>query len=170
MADFRVENIDKDLAQMSANIEAIDMDSVKKKTAKRIAEEMSKMVRQAVFESGIKSPADKISKYSGGDGPPMVTNAAWLVRQTGPNRYSVFPHPEVRQRAIVLNYGYPGRITPNSADALRFEVNGTPVFAESVEGPDAYNYWDKAWRRIQKSKKIDDILGEELEAEFEEKF
>jgi len=168
--DYQLQNIEKDLAQMSTNIQAVDMESVKERTLKRVAEEMSGMVRQAVFESNIRSPASKISPYESGDGPPLATNDAWLVKKTGGNRYSVFPHPEVRQRAMVLNFGYPGMIRPTNAEYLRFTVDGVPVFRKEVEGPDATGYWQAAFQKMQNSDKLQEIANEELEAEFEEKF
>lgn len=168
--NFRIQNIQKDLEKMNANLEAIDMESVKERTTRRVAEKMASMVRQAVFESSIKSPASKISPYESGDGPPLATNDAWMARKTGANRYSVFPHPEVRQRAIVLNFGYPGMIRPTNKDYLRFTVNGVPTFRKEVKGPDAVGYWQVAYRRMESSGKLEEIAEEELNIEFEEKF
>jgi len=168
--DYQLQNIEKELSQMSTNIQAVDMESVKERTLKRVAERMSWMVRQAVFESSIKSPASKISPYESGDGPPLVTNDAWLFKKTGANRYSVFPHKDVRQRAMVLNFGYPGMIRPTNDEYLRFTVDGVPVFRKEVEGPDAIGYWQAAFQKMQNSDKLQEIANEELDAEFEEKF
>jgi len=154
---------------MELKLEQIDMESVKKRTLKRVAQEMAGMVRQAVFESTIKSPADKISKFEGGDGPPLATNDAWIVTNEG-NNYTVRPHPKVRQRAVVLNFGYPGKITPNNSEFLKFQIDGEPVFAKEVDGPEATGYWRVAFNRMKSSGKLEDIAKEELEIEFEEAF
>lgn len=146
------------------------MESVKENTAKRTADAMAEIVRQAVVaEDDITSPAMS-SKYSRGDGPPMATGAAWLTEKVGPNRYIVTPHPEVRQRAIVLNFGYPGRITPNNSPVLSFTINGVPVAFESVKGPDATGYWQAAYQRMQQSDKLRRIANDELEGEIEDIF
>lgn len=168
--NYSIQNIEKDLAQMSANVEAIDMESVKRRTLKRVADEMSKLVRQAVVdEPSITTPALN-SPYKQGPGPSMSRHDAWMVEKTGANRYSVFPHPEVRQRAMVLNFGYPGMIRPTNSEFLRFTVDGTPVYAEEVEGPEYTGYWQAAYRKLQNSNKLEEIAGQELQAEFEEKF
>jgi hypothetical protein len=164
-----VENIEKDLEEMEMNLHQIDMESVKEKTLKRVADEMASTVRQAVFESSIKSPASKISEYDSGEGPPMATNDAWIVKKDGENRYTVVPHPDVRQRAIVLNFGYPGKITADDG-YMEFNVNGTPMYRKEVEGPEAVGYWQAAFQKLQNSNKLQEIGEEELEIEFEEKF
>lgn len=170
--DLNVSNIQHEISDFAFKLEKIDMESVKKSTAKRTAEAMSEMVRQAVVAEGdIQSPPiGGNSPYTRGDGPSMSTGAAWLVEQVGSDKYVVTPHPEVRQRAIVLNYGYPGRITPNSAEALRFTIKGVPVFATSVKGPDPTGYWQAAYRRMQSSDKLERIANDELEKEIDEVF
>jgi hypothetical protein len=165
--NYEIGEISDDLEDFRITLRSIDMESVKERTLKRVAQEMSKMVRQAVFESSIKSPADKISPYEGGPGPPLATGDAWIVKKEGAN-YVVRPHPEVRQRAVVLNFGYPGEITPNNGEFLRFMVEGEPVFARSVSGPEATGYWQAAYQRMENSGKLEDIAGEELRREFEE--
>lgn len=166
--ELSIGEFSEDLQDFQMTLEAIDMESVKENTVRRAAEEMASMVRQAVFESSIKSPASKISPYESGDGPPLATNEAWMVEKDGPNRYTVRPHPQVRQRAVVLNFGYPGEITPKNGEFLRFTVEGEPVYARSVEGPDETGYWQAAYRRMQNSGKIEEIAAEELNREFEE--
>lgn len=167
--DLDVEGLAAELGVLRAQLGAIDEDEVKKETARRIAEEAAKMVRQAVFESSIRSPADKISPYEGGPGPALATSPAWIVEETGKNTYTVSPHPQVRQRAHVLNYGYPGKITPTTADYMRFTVNGVPVFRKEVDGPDPVGYWEAAFRRLEQSGKIEEIAEEVLEEEVDEK-
>jgi len=157
-----------DLDDFQATLEAIDMESVKERTVKRAADEMAGMVRQAVFESSIKSPASKISPYESGDGPPLATNDAWIVTKDGANRYTVRPHPQVRQRAVVLNFGYPGKITPKNGEFLKFTVEGEPVWAREVDGPEATGYWQSAIQRMRNSGKLEEIAAEELNEEFEE--
>lgn len=166
--ELSIGEFSKDLEDFQMSLEAIDIESVKEKSVRRAAQEMAGMVRQAVFESSIRSPADKISPYEGGDGPPLATNEAWLVKKDGANRYTVQPHPRVRQRAVVLNFGYPGEITPKNSEFLVFEVEGQPVFAKSVEGPEATGYWQAAYQRMKNSGKFEDIIAEELNEEFEE--
>lgn len=161
--------IEKDLDNFLMSVESVDMESVKQETLRRVAEEMASMVRQAVFESSIKSPADKISQYEGGAGPPLATNEAWMVNKDG-NRYTVTPHPEVEQRAVVLNFGYPGTIRPTNAEYMRFTVDGVPVYRKEVPGPDETGYWQVAFQRMEQSGKLEDIAQEELNKEFEEKF
>lgn len=158
-----------DLDDFQASLEAIDMESVKERTVKRAAEELAGMVRQAVFESSIKSPASKISPYESGDGPPLATRDAWIVTKEGSSSYSVRPHPKVRQRAVVLNFGYPGKITPKNGEFLKFTVEGEPVWAREVDGPEATGYWQAAIQNMRSSGKLEDIAEEELQKEFEEK-
>lgn len=168
--EFDVQQIQAQISDFEFKLDRVDMESVKEKTMKRTADAMAEMVRQAVVaEDDITSPAMN-SKYSRGSGPPMATSKAWLTEKVGPNRYIVTPHPEVRQRAIVLNFGYPGRITPNTADALRFTIDGVPVYAKSVKGPDPTGYWQAAYQRMQSSDKLKRIANEELEKEIDEVF
>lgn len=168
--ELSIGEFSEDLEDFEMSLKAIDMETVKRNTVRRAAQEMASMVRQAVFESSINSPADKISPYESGDGPPLATNDAWLVKKESNNEYSVQPKPEVRQRAVVLNFGYPGEITPTDSPFLVFEVNGEPVWAKSVEGPEATGYWQKAYQRMQESGKLEEIAEEELSDEFERKF
>lgn len=169
--EFSVEDLSSDLIELRSDIEAIDMDAVKKRSTKRFAEEMAEYVRKAVVNSDIQTPGMN-SIYGRGPGPSMSTASAWVVKQDGKNRYSVRPHPKVRQRAIVLNYGYPGRITPNDSEALKFEVKGVPepVFAKSVSGPDYTGYWQAAMKNLESSGRLEEIANEELEEEVEFKF
>jgi hypothetical protein len=167
---YQLGGIQKELENFTASIEAVDMEKVKKETLRRVAVEMAKEVRRTILlKSTIKSPAETLSPYESGPGPNLSELAAWTVRQQK-GRYIVSPQRDVRQRAIVLNYGYPGTITPNSSNAMEFEVNGVPFVRKEVEGPDAENYWRKAFNSIQQSDELERIAKEELEAEIEEKF
>jgi len=160
-------SLSEDLEDFQITLEAIDMESVKEETAKRAAREMSKMVRQAVFESSINSPAKSESDFEAGTPPALVMGDAWRVGKRNTGEYFVLPHPNVRQRAIVLNYGYPGKITPNDSEFLKFKVEGEPVWAKEVDGPEATGYWQKAIRRMKDSDKLDEIAREELNKEVE---
>jgi len=166
--EMNIGQFSDDLEDFQITLEAIDMESVKENTVRRAAQEMAGMVRQAVFESSIKSPASKISPYESGDGPAMATSDAWLVEKDGPSSYTVRPHPQVRQRAVVLNFGYPGEITPKNGEFLKFTVEGQPVWARSVDGPDATGYWQAAIQKMRNSGKLEEIAAEELNKEFEE--
>jgi hypothetical protein len=166
--DFDVAKLTNDLEEFEMKLESIDVDSVKQRTLKRTAERAAQTVRQLVFESKIKSPANKISPYESGDGPPLATGEAWQVIPDG-DQYFIRPHPKVEQRAYVLNFGYNGRIYPEDHEVLRFTVDGQPVFAPSVEGPDAVGYWQAAFKRLEGSDKLQEIAEDELRIEFEEK-
>lgn len=167
--EYNIAEISEDLDDFQMSLKAIDMESVKENTLERIAEKMAEMVRQAVFGSSIRSPADKISPYEGGDGPPMATRDAWIAQKDG-NKWTVTPHPQVRQRAVVLNFGYPGTIRPTDSEYMRFTVNGVPTFRKEVPGPEPTGYWQAAFRRMEQSGKLTEIASEELDEEFEEKF
>lgn len=168
---FESSKIEQDLDEFNLRLEAIDMDSVKRKTLKRTANAMAELVRQAVVaEDDIQSPAGLLSPYESGPGAHMATLDAWHVHEKSSGQWVVEPKPQVRQRATVLNFGYPGMITPNNADALRFTVNGVPVFRESVQGPDRTGYWQAAFRRMEKSDKLRQIANEELDEEITEVF
>lgn len=144
------------------------MESVKRRTMKRTAEAAAEMVRQAVVaEDDIKSPASLLSEYDSGPGPSLSWSAAWQVDPVGNDRFVLNPHPKVRQRAIVLNFGYSGDITPNQADVLKFNVNGVPMYRESVSGPDATGYWQAAFQRMRSSDKLERIATGELQREIE---
>jgi hypothetical protein len=162
--------IEQDLEEFKFKIEAIDMESVKEETLRRVAEEMSEFVREAVIaEPDITSPALN-SPYERGPGPSMATRDAWMVEKRGADRYIVSPHPKVRQRAVVLNFGYPGTIKPKNSDYLRFMVDGVPIFRKEVEGPDETGYWQAAYNRMEQSGRLAEIAQEELEEEIEDTF
>lgn len=168
--DYGMFEIEEDLDDLLMSVEAVDMESVKEETLRRVAAEMADMVRQAVIEEpDIQSPALN-SPYERGEGPSMATKDAWMVEKRGSNRYTVTPHPLVEQRATVLNFGYPGKIRPTNADYLRFTVNGVPIFRKEVEGPDETGYWQAAFQRLESSDKLEEIAREELSEELEEKF
>ena len=168
--DYGIFEIREDLENFALSVQAVDMESVKEETLKRVASEMAEMVRQAVIaEPSITTPALN-SPYERGPGPSMATKDAWQVTKAGGNRYTVSPHPSVRQRAIVLNFGYPGMIRPTNADYLRFTVDGVPVFRKEVPGPDETGYWQAAFQRMESSDKLEQIAQEELDEELEEKF
>lgn len=168
---FNISEIDNDLLEFREDLSDIDMERVKESTLRRVAEEMRDMVRLAIRqEDDITSPADLNSKYTGGPGPPMSQEAAWNVEKNGSDTYIVAPNPKVRQRAMVLNYGYPGMIRPTSGEALKFEVDGSTVFASEVEGPDPTHYWRAAREMLENSGKLEEIASEELEEEVEVAF
>jgi len=161
MTDF---NIEHNFGRLSESLE-IDMEKVERNTLKRSADALAEMVRQAVVdEDSISSPANLLSEYEGGPGPSMSRRKAWVVQRIR-NKWVVRPHPQVEQRATVLNYGYPGRITPNNADALRFTINGVPVYRDSVEGPERTRYWQAAVRRFRQSGELERIAQAELREE-----
>jgi len=168
--DYGIFEIEKDLENFLFSVEAVDMESVKERTLKRVAAEMADIVRQTVIaEPKITTPALN-SPYERGPGPSMATMDAWQVSKSGANRYIVSPHPLVRQRAVVLNFGYPGMIRPTNADYLRFTVDGVPVFRKEVPGPDETGYWSAAFQRMESSDKLEEIAQDELNKELEEKF
>jgi hypothetical protein len=147
----------------------IDTEKITRNTMRRIAEEMTEMVRVAVVaEDDIKSPASLLSPYEAGDRPQMTQKDAWQVHKVTRDSYTVRPHPNIRQRAVVLNYGYQGRITPTNADYLRFTIDGVPTFRKSVEGPDETGYWEKAIQKMEQSDKPKRIAKDELEEELDE--
>jgi len=164
---FSTGDLSEDLDTLKAKLEKIDEDEIKRRTSKKLALEMQDLVTAAIAqEDDITSPAMN-SKYERGKGPSLVQRAAWEVEDKG-GYYSVSPHPSVRTRAIVLNSGVAGKITPNGDGPLRFEVNGVPVYAESVDGPDATGYWQAAMRRLKSSGKIKQIARKEFRREIEE--
>jgi len=165
---YDIGQISEDLEDFQISLRAIDMDKVKERTLERVATEMTEMVRQAVVaENDIISPAMN-SPNDRGDGPSMSTRDAWIAEKSGANRWTVRPHPSVRQRAVVLNFGYPGTITPTSSEFLWFEFQGHPISVREVEGPDETGYWQAAFQRIESSDRLQKIASEELEEEFED--
>lgn len=167
---FGVLRIQDELEELRFNLDAIDIDKVKQETVRSTAMVMNSMVRQTlVAEERLNIPATK-GPYESGPGPSMADKDAWIVEPVGDSEYTVRPHPQVKQRAYVLNYGYSGPITPNSADALRFTINGIPVYRDSVPGPEPTNYWQAALTRMEKSGKFERIGERELRKEIEEQF
>lgn len=173
--NFNVFKIEKDLDEFAFYLEEINMDTVKQRVLKYIADEMAQMVRQAVLaEEDITTPSVN-SKWgqgsAGGEGrsrgASMSREKAWNVSRNGPNSYKVSPHPKVRQRAYVLNFGYPGVITPTNAEYMRFYLEGMPIFRKEVNGPEPTHYWSAAYRRMEQSGKLQRIGEEELKREFE---
>lgn len=162
MTEFNIEHNFEDLRH---RLDDIDMENVERMTLKRSANALAEMVREAIVaEDDITSPADLNSIYEGGDGYPLSQRKAWVVEKSR-GSWTVRPHPQVEQRATVLNYGYPGRITPNNADALRFTINGVPIYRDWVEGPDETGYWQAALRRFRKSGELERIAQAELREE-----
>jgi hypothetical protein len=159
-------NIEHNLEDLDLDI---SMEEVKRRTLKRAADELAEMVAVAVrSEDDITSPGLN-SKYGRGPGPSMATKSAWVVERKG-NSYTVSPHPLVEQRAVVLNYGYPGKIRPKNADFLKFTVKGVPepIYAKEVDGPDETGYWQAAMTNFEKSGRLEEIALEELEREAQE--
>lgn len=165
--EFNQNDFQRQLKQFSEDLDDIDVDRVKRRSMKRIAEEMAEMVRLAVIdEDKITSPATN-SEWDRGEGPSMAQESAWRVDETGGGNYVVRPHPKVEQRAAVLNFGYPGTITPTSAEAMKFNLNGTPIYRDEVPGPDETGYWQAAFNMLEKSGKPEEIMEEELEREVD---
>lgn len=173
---FEVDNLQTDLVEFEEYIDSVDMEKVFRTTIKEAATTLAEMVRQAVVaEEDIRSPARLNSPFENGPGPSMARRRAWKVKKKG-DRYIVKPHPEVEQRATVLNSGW-GTITPNSADKLAFTVSGIPSSSEgttetrsliqkdSVDGPDETAYWQAALRRFEESDELERIGVRELREE-----
>lgn len=167
--EFNVSGLIPDLEEFERDLEDIDMEKVRYRTSERLAEEMFKMVQKAIRqEDDISSPSSLNSRYDsedGQDGLPISQRKAWVVEEDGAGSHTIRPGPEQSQRAYVLNYGHPGRITPNTADYLKFYIDGVPTYRKSVAGPDPTNYWEKAIEMMQKSGKASKIMEDELEKE-----
>jgi hypothetical protein len=164
--EFEVRNLSEELKQLKATLNQVDEERIKKRTLKRSANVLSEIVRQAVVaEPDIESPAMN-SIYERGQGPSMGTLDAWVVDNEGKS-YSVKPDYRVRQRAIVLNYGYPGTITANDGGYMRFTIDGVPTFRKEVSGPDPTNYWQAALNRFEKEGHLERIARKELKNEFD---
>lgn len=153
-----------DLEEFKFNIEKIDMDKVKTETVRVTANVMAKKVRDAVLQEPRINTGGS-GPYERGEGPSMGTKDAWIVEPKSDDSFEVRPHPLVRQRAIVLNDGYPGTITPDGDKKLRFTVYGVPMFREEVSGPEATNYWRVAFQQMQKSREMEKIGERELRKE-----
>lgn len=163
--NFEVRNLTEGLNDLAVSLESIDMEKVKRDTLKKSADAMAEMVRLAVVaEPNINTPASLNSPYESGPGYSMSRRNAWQVKEMG-DQYIVTPHPKVEQRAVVLNYGVSGRITPDDSDYLWFEINGVPHSVPSVEGPEYTGYWQAAMRRFQSSDKMKRIAEAELRQE-----
>lgn len=159
------------LETLSGKFEAIDMDRVMREGIEQTADDMAETVRlQVSNHPDIKSPADLISPYEGGDGPPMARKQAWNVKQQGPSTFIVEPDPRVRQRAIILEYGTRDPIKARSADAMKFTVNGVPMFREEVSGIEARGYWQAAMQQIRSEKQFTQNLEDEWADELERYF
>lgn len=168
--EFSEIGLQEDLGSFNLSLESIDMESVKKRTAKAFAKEMSEQVRLAIrAEDDITSPGMN-SKYSRGPGPSLITGDAWKVTPDGNNKYILTPHPKVEKRATVLNYGYPGLITPDGDRPFQIMINGHPIYRWAVKGPDKTNYWRAAMRNLEASGEAKRIAEYELRAEIEEAF
>lgn len=167
---FDILAAEEGLKDFRRELERINPDDITRETARDFAEKVRDVVTATIKAEGkITSPAMN-SQYNRGPGPSMVQDAAWIITQEGTDSFSIEPHPSVRQRAYVLNYGYPGRITPNSAEVLKFEVNGEPFYRESVEGPDRTLYWEHAMKIVEDSGNLENIGRYNMIAEFEEVF
>lgn len=168
--EFNVSGIIPDLEEFERDLDDIDMERVRHRTSKRLAEAMFKMVQKAMRQSDKFESLHLNSRYSshdGHDGPSISRRSAWSIQSTGTGSHSIRPIEAVEQRAHVLNYGHPGRITPTNEDYLKFYIDGVPTFRKSVEGPDPSNYWEKAIEMLQKSDKPERIMEDELEKEFD---
>jgi hypothetical protein len=166
--NFKQNDFENKLKEFTEDLQSIDVEEVEKRSMKRIASEMSEMVRLAVIaEDDITSPAIN-SVWDRGPGPSMSQESAWIVKQFGETSYTVEPHPKVEQRAVVLNFGYPGTITPNNTEYMKFNLNGVPIYRKEVPGPDETGYWQAAFNNLEKSGKVEEIMEEELQKEVDE--
>lgn len=159
-----IEIID-DLEELKFSLDSIDMEKVKRETVRISADKMSEKVRDAVIQDPTINTGGS-GPYESGPGPSMGTKDAWEVISRGNSSFIVKPHPEVEQRAIVLNDGYPGKIEPTGDSPLRFTVYGTPMFAESVDGPEARNFWRAAFQKMQQNNEVEKIGKNQLQIEI----
>lgn len=166
-------NLSEEIEEFGINLSRIDVENVKKETLARTARDLAEIVAmQVVQNTEINAPADT-GPHESGPGPSMADGTrkgAWIVKRDGRSEYTVRPHPLVRKRAIVLNYGYPGEITPDNSDYLRFTVDGVPQFRKSVPGPDAANYWQAAMNELNSKDKLVKNGEIELRDEVERQF
>lgn len=172
-------DVEFDLNKLQARFEAIDPEEAGREAVRKVAEDMREEIKAQIVASGIESPARLNSEYGHGSsgtsnaprsgGPSMVRidpgGEAWHVESVGEMQYEVFPNPKVRKRAIMLEQGTVGPITPNTADVLVFEVNGVPRFRPEVSGVDAYGYWEKAARNVSADNRLDQYFLNELESQ-----
>lgn len=161
---------DAEFRELVAKFSAVNIEGAVAEGVLRTAEDMQEAVRQAVVaHPDIQSPANLISQYDGGPGPPMAQTRAWQVIQLGDGAYEVRPHPQVRQRAVILEFGSSSPIVPRNANALRFNVNGVPVFADSVSGIEARRYWRSALRKVMQEDRLAENIAAAVEDEFDDK-
>lgn len=159
------------LRTLEAKFEAIDMDRVIRRGIEQTADDLREVVRtHIVAHPGIESPARLNSPYEHGPGPSMVRRPAWIVEHTGKGTFTVKPHPKVRQRAVILEYGTRDPITPQTGDYLWFTVDGVPRSVEQVSGIEPRGYWRAAMQQIESEfrlrKNLEDAYEDELEMHF----
>lgn len=165
------ERYSQDLETLSAKFEALNPDRVIREGVEQTADDMAEIVRlQVSNHPDIQSPADLVSPYEGGDGPPMARKQAWNAKQTGPATWTVRPDPRVRQRAIILEYGTRDPIKARTGETMRFTINGVPVYREEVSGIEARGYWRAAMQEIRSSGKFEQNLEDEWSDELERYF
>lgn len=164
--DYSILQVERELDEFQFSLEQIDMEEVKEDTLRSVAMVLqSYVIQQLRAESKITKGSE--SEYEEGPGPSMFSRDAWLIQKDSDSRYRLRPHPQVEQRAFVLNRGW-GEITPNSADYMRFTVDGVPVYRESVPGPDRTQYWQQAFRKLEESGEFERVASNRLQREIEE--
>jgi len=168
----RIQKFIDDVRNFKTNLIQFDVDRVKREATRQFAVEMTKMVIKTLkSHPDINAPATT-GPYESGPGPSIASREAWIVKKDSRGAYSVQPHPEVRQRAVVLNDGL-GRIEPTGDGPLRWYVNGVPRFAEFIPADKTHNetrYWQTAFNSLVQSGKMEDIGVTELEAEADRAF
>lgn len=157
--------LEKEVEEFRLSLEAIDMERVKKNTLKDMANNAWRAINKALNrEENISFGLN--SKYERGEGPSMFSRNAWVVTKKSNSQYTIRPHPKVEQRAVTLNYGYPGEITPDGDSPMRYTVKGTPRYRWAVSGPEATGYWNAAFRQMRDGK-MKEIGERELRKELE---
>lgn len=169
--DLDEEEIQEQLRSMERRMATIDIDEVRKEGAKATAEDLTQMVRDAVAaHPDISSPANLQSRYYVGSpdsskGQPLTTRAAWEVDQVGDGSYRVRPKPNVRRKAMLMEFGR-SSITTGPDNPMRFWVDGVPVFTHHVDAVEPKYYWRTAVRKVRADGVLSDNLEKELEKEF----
>lgn len=160
--------------KLQRNTEGVDMDKVKEQGLKNAADELAERARDNIKGTDINSPSHLNSPYYRGHpegkvtpGPSISRGEAWRVNRKGKNTYQVSIHPEVRRRAIFLEYGTSGPITSNSGNPMKFYVNGVPRLADSVSGVRAQGFWRGALAHMRSKDRVQHHVEKVLENELE---
>lgn len=155
-----------DLGDFAEDVRDVDPKAARRRAMRSAMETLLDYILEEIRSEGLfgfQTPGNR------GEGPALATRAAWEVTQVQDGVWRIKVDERVADRAVYLEFGTDGPITPNDADRLKFESqDGEMIYPKAVSGVEEYAFLRTALKRYRAENVLQNEFKNEIEREFTE--